>query len=193
MLPGAVVGLFTLFVLVGFIIKDLYEGYRFEHSMDAIQQTPLIVLGRFAFYALYAEMGIFGIVLLLDPASFPFYYALIFHPPFEELIELVGMALMAAGLAVAFWSIRQVEGRKLALTGPYRYVRHPIYLSCSMIAIGFFLAVLNLMALAPLLIIPAQARMADAEEEILVQRFGGKYVEYQRRTGKMFPRVRRSR
>jgi protein-S-isoprenylcysteine O-methyltransferase Ste14 len=193
MLPGAAVGLFTLFVLVGFIIKDLYEGYRFEHSMDAIQQTPLIVLGRFAFYALYAEMGIFGIVLLLDPASFPFYYALIFHPPFEELIELVGMALMAAGLAVAFWSIRQVQGRKLALTGPYRYVRHPIYLSCSMIAIGFFLAVLNLMALAPLLIIPAQARMADAEEEILVQRFGGQYAEYQRRTGKMFPRVRRSR
>jgi|GEM_PF-4968728 len=193
MLPEAVAGIFTLGVLVGFVIKDMYEVHRFKPGMDQIPLTPLNVLGRFAFYTLYAEMGIFGVILILGPENFPFYSSLLISLPFEGLVKLAGMALMTVGLALAFWSLLQIRGHELALTGPYRYIRHPIYLACSMIAIGFFLAVLNLMALAPLLIIPAQSRMADAEEEILVNRFGETYSEYQRTTGKMLPWTGKSR
>lgn len=193
MLPEAAAGIFILVVLVGFIIKDRFEVHRFKPGMDAIPWTPLNVVGRIAFYALFVEMGIFGIILVLGPDNFPIYSSLLIALPFEEYIKIAGMALMVGGLALAFWSILQIHGRELAQTGPYRYVRHPIYLACSMIAIGFFLSVLNLMALFPLLIIPAQSWMADAEEEILVNRFGERYIEYQRTTWKMLPWTGRSR
>jgi protein-S-isoprenylcysteine O-methyltransferase Ste14 len=193
MLPEAAAGSFILVVLVGFIIKDRFEVHRFKPGMDAIPWTPLNVVGRIAFYALFVEMGIFGIILVLGPDNFPIYSSLLIALPFEEYIKIAGMALMVGGLALAFWSILQIHGRELAQTGPYRYVRHPIYLACSMIAIGFFLSVLNLMALFPLLIIPAQSWMADAEEEILVNRFGERYIEYQRTTWKMLPWTGRSR
>lgn len=193
MLPEAAAGSFILVVLVGFIIKDRFEVHRFKPGMDAIPWTPLNVVGRIAFYALFVEMGIFGIILVLGPDNFPIYSSLLIALPFEEYIKIAGMALMVGGLALAFWSILQIHGRELAQTGPYRYVRHPIYLACSMIAIGFFLSALNLMALFPLLIIPAQSWMADAEEEILVNRFGERYIEYQRTTWKMLPWTGRSR
>jgi protein-S-isoprenylcysteine O-methyltransferase Ste14 len=149
MLPEAAAGSFILVVLVGFIIKDRFEVHRFKPGMDAIPWTPLNVVGRIAFYALFVEMGIFGIILVLGPDNFPIYSSLLIALPFEEYIKIAGMALMVGGLALAFWSILQIHGRELAQTGPYRYVRHPIYLACSMIAIGFFLSVLNLMALFP--------------------------------------------
>lgn len=193
MLSDVLVGAFILAMLAGFIFKDLYEQRRFKRSMDRIRVTPLIALGRLAFYALFVEMAFFGTVLALGVTGWPALYALTISVPLEPAIKLIGMALMAVGVAISFWSLLQIDGRELALTGPYRYLRHPIYLSCSMVAIGFFLAVLHLAALFPLLIVPAQAKMADAEEDILAARFGGRYEDYRRATGKMMPSLRRPR
>ncbi len=192
MLPAILVGVFLLLMLIGLITKNRYEFYWFEHHLDQIPVTTLIVLGRLAFYILYVEMGIYGTLLILNQGESPAYTALLIHPPFEDAIRIIGMGLMTIGLILDFWSLRHIEGQKLALTGPYRFVRHPIYLGLSIVAIGFFFSLLSLIAMIPLLIIPAQLEAAKAEEYILVRRFGKRYVDYQERVGMMLPKWRRS-
>jgi protein-S-isoprenylcysteine O-methyltransferase Ste14 len=51
------------------------------------------------------------------------------------------------------------------------------------------LLLLNFIALASLLSIPGEVRMATIEDGFLARRFGDPYVCYQRVTGKFFPRV----
>ncbi len=187
MLPGVIVGTFSLFALVALIVKDRYELHRFEHHLDKIPMIPLIALGRLALYTLYLEMGIYGILLIVSQGASPAYNALLAHLPFEEAIQVTGMIITILGLILAFWSLKQIDGQKLALTGPYRFVRHPIYLGLSIVVIGFLLSLLNLVALIPLLIIPAQVEAAKAEEGILVGRFGKRYSDYQQSVGMMIP------
>lgn len=108
------------------------------------------------------QLGVGPPQLVLGPENYPFYSSPLIALPVDGLVKTAGMALMATGLTPA-------DPRcELALTGPFRHVRHPIiHLVGSIIAIGFFLGVLNLMALVTLLIIPARSEMADAEEDIL--------------------------
>jgi protein-S-isoprenylcysteine O-methyltransferase Ste14 len=71
-------------------------------------------------------------------------------------------------------------------------VRHPQYVGYFIVVAGFFLLLLNTIALAPLLSIPGEVRMATIEEEFLTRKFGGSYVNYQKVTGKFFPKIRRA-
>jgi len=80
----------------------------------------------------------------------------------------------------------------LVTTGPYRLVRHPIYLGLSLLAMGQALAFGNWPALLIVLfgIIPTFAWRAYTEEKLLSRAFGTRYAEYRRRTGLLIPRVR---
>jgi protein-S-isoprenylcysteine O-methyltransferase Ste14 len=78
----------------------------------------------------------------------------------------------------------------LVTDGPYRFVRHPFYLSGLLGVIGAGLIMANwfmfLMAVVPGAFIAARTPI---EERKLVERFGAEYEEYQRRVGQFFPRL----
>ena len=117
------------------------------------------------------------------------------------LPEALRWALLGAGALVAIgivvWSIRslpvQDRGRRLAVAGPFRWVRHPLYAA--------FLSALN-PALGLALDHPAYLVWAAAlhplwhwlirpEERLLRGVFGEDYRRYAERTGRFFPRLRR--
>jgi len=78
----------------------------------------------------------------------------------------------------------------LATGGPYRLVRHPVYLSESLGTIFVLLATgvwLNFIGFVSWFALWSQAK---AEEEALVRKFGDVYVNYAARTGRFLPRVR---
>lgn len=81
------------------------------------------------------------------------------------------------------------EEYALATGGPYRWVRHPMYVSKMFfglflfLATGIWLTVITLVAAASL---PAQVR---GEEEMLHELFGDVYDDYAARTGRFFPKV----
>jgi protein-S-isoprenylcysteine O-methyltransferase Ste14 len=79
---------------------------------------------------------------------------------------------------------------KLVTSGPYHWVRHPLYtvgssifISLGMIADNWFIAALGLWAFI------AMAVRTPKEEANLIEKFGDEYREYMKRTGRFFPKL----
>ena len=87
------------------------------------------------------------------------------------------------------WARRMAEARKLVTHGPYRLVRHPLYLAEEVATIGIFLQFLSWPAAAVLALhFGFQiARMLN-EERVLGEAFP-EYADYARRTARLMPGV----
>jgi protein-S-isoprenylcysteine O-methyltransferase Ste14 len=118
------------------------------------------------------------------------------------LLALTGCVLAVGGAAVVLtsrmalgpaWSFVAIadEATGLVTTGPYRLVRHPIYLGLSMLAMGATLAFASWPALLVVLagIVPTFVWRASAEEKLLIATFGERYVLYSKRTKLILPRL----
>lgn len=121
-----------------------------------------------------------------------------------DALRWLGAALMVLGVATGLWALRHL-GRnvtptavprpdaELVTTGPYRWVRHPLYSSGLLTLPGAALLAAN-----PLVLVAGAATYAvllyrtRREETELVRRFGERYVDYRARTGMILPRVGRS-
>ena len=82
--------------------------------------------------------------------------------------------------------------RELVITGPYRYVRNPIYVAVGIIYAAYFLwfgywAILMVAALA---LVGAHAFIVLYEEPTLKRKFGAAYEAYLRRVPRWVPRLR---
>jgi protein-S-isoprenylcysteine O-methyltransferase Ste14 len=91
----------------------------------------------------------------------------------------------------AAWSLapKADQGTALVTTGPYRVVRHPIYLGLFLVAIGSAIAFGSWPAfLAVLLgVFPTFAWRAHAEDRLLLRTFGERFEAYRQRTGMIIP------
>jgi protein-S-isoprenylcysteine O-methyltransferase Ste14 len=83
------------------------------------------------------------------------------------------------------------EGTGFVTTGPYRFVRHPIYLGLALLAVGQALTFGSWSALMIVLsgIVPTFAWRARAEEHILSRTFGERYAVYRQRTKMIIPHI----
>jgi protein-S-isoprenylcysteine O-methyltransferase Ste14 len=110
------------------------------------------------------------------------------------------LAVVSAGLVLRSraalgpaWSFVPVadEATGLITTGPYRRVRHPIYLGLALLAMGDALAFSSWPATLIVLggIVPTFAWRAHAEETVLRRTFGERYRQYQRHTKLIIPHV----
>ena len=119
----------------------------------------------------------------------------------DSWVQVIGIALETVGYLLFLWSVLERgryatswemhENHKLVTWGPYRYVRHPSYLAYFLMFFGLFFLLLNLVALVPLVAIPGYVSLTTYEEQLLIARFGNEYVEYQRRTGRFLPKIKR--
>jgi protein-S-isoprenylcysteine O-methyltransferase Ste14 len=118
------------------------------------------------------------------------------------LLALTGCLLASAGAALVLrarmelgsaWSLVPVadEAAGLITTGPYRLVRHPIYLGLSILATGQSLAFASWPAFFVVLagIVPTFVWRACAEEKLLIAAFGERYARYQEQTKMVIPRL----
>jgi len=114
-------------------------------------------------------------------------------------ITIAAIVLIVVGPAVALWGILYlgrsfgifVEVRKVIFGGPYRWVRHPMYLGwicmCAGLALGFFSAAYFLLVAIHIFLMLYRARL----EEAALSDYSNEYRDYSRRTGFIFPRFRR--
>ena len=111
----------------------------------------------------------------------------------------VGVGLGAASLPLFAWTHHELgknwslalvtkEEHTLVASGPYRWVRHPMYTAIFLQSLGFFLLsanwVIGISGLGTSML--CVARVGE-EEALMVEEFGDEYRAYMERTGRFLP------
>ena len=139
-------------------------------------------------------VGMFIAIFISD------YFATLGITPIPEPFFYVGLSLMAIGILFRQWAIwvlgrffstkvRIVSDHRIVMEGPYRYLRHPSYTGTLMILLGLGLAsrtwlgTLIILALFSLVI----GYRINVEENALEAEFGKEYIEYAKKTKRLFP------
>lgn len=118
----------------------------------------------------------------------------------SRALKALGTALLLAGLGLAVWArvhlgrnwgmpMTKVDDRELITTGPYRFVRHPIYSGLLLAMAGTGLATtlywLIIMALVGCFFVYS----AFVEERMMASEFPKAYPAYKARTSMLIPFV----
>ena len=94
---------------------------------------------------------------------------------------LVGVPIAVVGECVRVWAAGHLDkGREVTASGPYRWVRHPLYVGSSIIGVGFIVAAgTPLVALTVAIYLGLTITAAiKSEEAWLEERFGAVYERY---------------
>jgi protein-S-isoprenylcysteine O-methyltransferase Ste14 len=121
--------------------------------------------------------------------------------PYDERIVLAGAVLTWAGVLFAIWAryhlgrfwsstVALREGHQLIRSGPYAFIRHPIYTGMLTGVLGTALAVGRYRGLlAFVLALAAFAAKSRQEEKLLDAQFGAEFEDHRRHTGFFLPRL----
>jgi protein-S-isoprenylcysteine O-methyltransferase Ste14 len=149
------------------------------------------------------RLGLFALVVLtvrIAAAARALPNARLYAPNTSTLMGLIGCVFVALGIGLAIlartslgrnWGMpmSRKENRELVVSGPYSFVRHPIYGGMLLAMLGSAIGqsafwVLPLVVYGPYFILCARR-----EERHLVQEFGDDYRAYMRRTKMLLPFV----
>ncbi|MGE5222051.1 MAG: methyltransferase [Omnitrophica WOR_2 bacterium] len=147
-------------------------------------------------------MGLSSIAMMGFMIAAPWEYAHFSGPiPRDGILAWIGILVFAAGVVIQTYALWIMHGQytvrlgiqpghHLVKDGPYRYIRHPGYMSHLMCMLGMSLAFSSLVGLAlSLVMIPVLYRRTLTEEAMLEKEFGEEYRAYQGRTGRLLPRI----
>ena len=122
--------------------------------------------------------------------------------PRSPALDALAIILTIGGIAFAIWArfylggnwssaVSVKVGHELIRTGPYGWVRHPIYAGLLVALFGTALARPRLIGFLAIALFSAgfwiKSRM---EEEFMRKTFGEHYLEYTRETGALVPKIR---
>ncbi len=113
---------------------------------------------------------------------------------------VLGIALLAAGLGFTVWARRHLgrnwsasvvvkEGHALVRTGPYRYVRHPIYSGLLLAFLGMAVTIGEWRGLVAVLLAWVSLAVKSRAEEKRMRETFPEYAEYARGTPAIVPLV----
>jgi protein-S-isoprenylcysteine O-methyltransferase Ste14 len=174
---------FSIFYGMHFWLIRRYDPYREKGSSGAVRYT---ITGLAV-----------SLLLILQPAILPV-LGLYTDQSWGLTIQIAGLFLFFCSLLLYWWArsnlqhyfgerIEVQKNQHLIETGPYAYIRHPIYTSFFMF--GFGLLLLN--PSLPILLLLAYTfwdylRLVSREEKLLGDNIPG-YREYVARTSRFFP------
>jgi protein-S-isoprenylcysteine O-methyltransferase Ste14 len=138
-----------------------------------------------------------GFILLAAPRLLPRALDLRLLPPGEAL-AVASLLLVVAGLGFTVWARRHLgrnwsaavtvkEDHALIRTGPYRWVRHPIYTGALLALLGTAAAVDELRAILALLLAFAALLYKSRVEEARMAEIFPDYALYRRTTPALIP------
>lgn len=128
-------------------------------------------------------------------AGLLYFYAPLADP--NGLVQGLAAVFGIAGLLLAIYALRWLgrsfsilpEARQLVTNGPYRFVRHPLYVAEALSTLGITLQLAQPVGvLIALAIFLGQFARMGFEEEVLARSFP-EYAEYQKRTFRLIPRI----
>ena len=173
--------------------------YRRKADRDTGERIPRKVDGT----ALMRVIKLGGLILWLSPLVYlinPLWmtWAKMGLPDWTRWLGVGIGVLCTLGVYWLFSSIGSgitptsatLKQHVLVTSGPYRWVRHPLYtvgssmfVSFGIMADNWFIAALGVLAFI------AMAIRTPKEEASLIAKFGDEYRAYMKRTGKFFPKL----
>ena len=124
--------------------------------------------------------------------------------PIPAWIRWSGVIITVVGMALEFstqlnlgknysTTLHISEGQSLVTSGPYRYVRHPMYTALIMVGVGIGILSTSWYFLIPFIATGiVVAFRIRREEEAMIEKFGDEYIQYAQVTGRFFPLIRRN-
>ncbi len=177
---------------------------RSGDKISSLEEGPLILNLRRVF-GLALWLSIFA--YLVNPrwmawSSLPLPASCLACRQAGEGLRWLGAVLMALCVPLVYWLFSSLgknvtstvairKEHTLVTSGPYRWVRHPLY-SVGLVAfVGFSLLAANWFIFAMLLVaFGVLMQRTPIEERRLIERFGDDYLEYMQRTGRYLPRLK---
>ena len=105
---------------------------------------------------------------------------------------IAGAAVAALGESIRIWAAGHLEkGREVTRSGPYRWMRHPLYVGSAVLAIGVVIASRSVVVAVVVAVYMAATLTAAirTEEAFLRRTFGDAYDRYSRSEGDPMPRA----
>lgn len=121
--------------------------------------------------------------------------------PHTDRVGIIGLILSTVGVCIACWSryllggnwslsVQKKEAHALITSGPYKWVRHPIYSGLLLLFLGNAVIVGDYRGLlAVAIVLLSFWYKLRKEERLLVEVFGAEYIAYTRRTKALVPWV----
>lgn len=183
----------------------LFSGMSISmyHRRKADKETGESLSRRADGSAMMTVIRVFGLVLWLSPLVY------LLNPNWMAWSKMglpdwtrwLGVALGALCVPGIYWLFSSIgtgitpvsatrREHKLSTSGPYRWVRHPLYTIGSSFIVSFGLMADNwFIALMGILAFIAMAIRTPREEANLIEKFGDEYRDYMRRTGRFLPKL----
>jgi protein-S-isoprenylcysteine O-methyltransferase Ste14 len=180
---------------VYFMVRVRRSGGRIMPDEQAVQREGgrgVLIIRVVMFFALIA----FLVEYLIGAA-----WIETFSFPLPDWLRWAGFAL--GMISVAFWTWTQIhldtqwsaqlqltENHHLVTTGPYAYIRHPLYVAMFGWCISLPLLTANwiFLVICVLAIVAIMWRVPK-EEQMMVEAFGDEYTVYMEHTGRFYPKL----
>jgi protein-S-isoprenylcysteine O-methyltransferase Ste14 len=176
-----------------------YFGLRlyFQRKIKGVGQYVLVNEKQEKFF-----FRLFALAYILLPLYFLTPWIDFAHILAPAGLRWAGVVITCIGIALFGWTHQVLglnwtavlalsEKQELVVSGPYHYVRHPMYAAFFIIGFGFLFLSANW--LVGILYIGTLSLMyftrVSAEEKMMMDRFGDRYREYMQNTGRILPRL----
>lgn len=180
------------------IVVTLYFRVRAASSGEKISRRDegllIAVLLRMSGLGLFAST----VMWVISPQTLE--WAAI---PLAPAVRWFGASVGVASSLLMFWTLSSL-GRNLTdtvmtranatliTTGPYRFVRHPFYVTAALLMTSVtILAANSLIGSFSFVVLLMLVIRTPNEEQKLIEAFGPSYRSYMKATGRFFPRLRR--
>ena len=193
----------NLFRVLAIIIFVVGAGVSIYYRRKADRETggpvslkdeglPITIVLRLSGFSLWLSVFAY----LLNPAWMSWS-----HLDLSERARWIGVGMGMLADAMAYWVFSNLgnnvtptvvtrSSATLVTSGPYRWIRHPLYTMGMMAYLGFALLAENwfiaLMALVSFIVL---AIRVPGEEAKLLEKFGDAYRNYIKATGRFLPRL----
>ena len=186
-----IVIVFTMAVTVHHRLLAAKSGEKISHKDEGYLFATVLRLAGLVLW-----ISTFGFLI------FPGYFQWT-SLPLPTWLRWLGVVMGVLCSLLMYWTLKSLgknltdtvvtrSEARLVTNGPYRWVRHPFYVTAALLMASVTVLTANwLIGVSSVAVLTMLAIRTPKEEQRLIERFGQEYRDYMAKTGRFFPRLER--